>query len=65
MPGLSGDQLAESIHERNPALPVVMVTGMSDLMRANGEKPSHCRMVLGKPVSQASLRVALQQAVAN
>ena len=42
-----------------------MVTGMGDIMRASGEKPKHCDIILGKPVSQEMLRAALSKAVRN
>ncbi len=63
MPGLSGDQVAVAIKELKPELPVILLTGFGNMMRAAGETPPGIDLVLGKPVTIAGLRSALAQVV--
>jgi len=56
MPGMSGDELARAIKERHPQIPVIMLTGFGDIMKAAGEHPAGVDVVLSKPVSLAVLR---------
>ncbi|HET7767368.1 MAG TPA: ATP-binding protein, partial [Chloroflexota bacterium] len=59
MPGMSGDRLARAVKERSPGLPVILLSGFGDLMRAAGETPSGVDAVLGKPVTGSRLRQAV------
>jgi CheY-like chemotaxis protein len=59
MPGMSGDQLALAIKERFPGLPVILLSGFGDLMRAAGETPAGVDAVLGKPITGSRLRQAV------
>jgi nitrogen fixation negative regulator NifL len=63
MPGLSGDQVAVAIKKLKPDLPVILLTGFGDMMKAAGETPPGIDLVLGKPVTIAGLRAALAQVV--
>ncbi len=63
MPGLSGDQVAVAIKELKPDLPVVLLTGFGDMMKAAGEMPPGIDLILGKPLTIAGLRAALARVV--
>ncbi|MFN8637585.1 MAG: PAS domain S-box protein [Chloroflexota bacterium] len=59
LPEMNGDCLAAAIEELAPDTPVVMLTGFGDLMTHHGIRPSGVDLVLGKPVTLASLREAI------
>ena len=59
MPQMSGEQLAVAIQAVAPALPVILMTGFGDLLKASGELPPHIRAILSKPITEASLREAM------
>ncbi|HVM59962.1 MAG TPA: PAS domain S-box protein [Verrucomicrobiae bacterium] len=63
MPGMSGDQVAVAIKEMQPDLPVILLTGFGNMMKAAGEIPTGVDLVIGKPVTIAGLREALAQVV--
>ena len=63
MPGLSGEALAVWIKRRTPDVPVIMVTGYGELMKAAGERPEGVDAVLSKPVTLGALRGAIEQLV--
>ena len=65
MPGLSGEALAVWIKRRTPAVPVIMVTGYGELMKAAGEHPEGVDAVLSKPVTLGTLRGAIEQLVGS
>lgn len=59
MPQMTGAQLAQRVHERDPALPVVMVTGYADLPA----DPAHDVPRLAKPFSQHALTDIVSRAL--
>jgi len=59
MPNMSGEQLAAAIHAVDSNLPVILMTGFGDLMKAAGEMPPHIRAILSKPITEAALRATL------
>jgi len=61
MPDMSGEQLAVAIHEHGPGVPVILMTGFGDLMKAAGEKPPHIRAILSKPMTGAAFRAVLAE----
>ena len=63
MPEMSGDQLAAMVKQIAPALPVIMLTGFGELMRARGESPPGVDVLVAKPVTLATLRTAMRQAL--
>ena len=63
MPGMNGDQLAATIHQSVPGLPVILMTGFGDIMHSANEMPPHINAILSKPLTQASLRTALAKAI--
>ncbi|MBI3880247.1 MAG: PAS domain S-box protein [Verrucomicrobia bacterium] len=65
MPNLSGDLMAAAIKEKSPGLPVVLITGFGDIIRASGQKPAGVDLVLSKPVSLSVLRRTMSEVVKN
>ena len=59
MPNMNGEQLAVALTAIDPNLPIILMTGFGDLMKASGELPPHIRAILSKPITEASLREAL------
>jgi len=58
MPGMTGPVLAEAVHERRPAVPVVLMTGWA----TDGDTlPPHCAAILPKPLRMAQLRQVLDR----
>ena len=62
MPEMGGDQLAAELKRRGSVLPVIMLTGLGDLMNEVGERPEGVDLVVAKPVTLAELRAALVMA---
>jgi signal transduction histidine kinase/ActR/RegA family two-component response regulator len=58
MPDMNGDQLADAIKEITSHQPVIMLTGLGNMMGTD-EKPQGVDLVLGKPVTMDMLRQAL------
>lgn len=56
MPKMSGIELAETVAQRNPRLPVVLMTGYSDKLESGAEIP---RPVVDKPFRHEDLVAAL------
>ena len=63
MPDMSGDQVALAVKERNPKVPVIMVTGFGDIMNDNKQCPKGVDVVVCKPVTQTDLQRSIAQAV--
>ena len=59
MPEMNGDQLAREIKRRRPNVPVVLLTGLGDVMIVAGEKPEGVDLVMSKPFTMAGLQNAL------
>ena len=59
MPKMNGTQLAAAIYRSAAGLPVILMTGFSDNLKAEDAIPPHISAVLSKPVTQAVLREAL------
>ncbi len=59
MPGIGGDELAHAIKRTSPATPVLMLTGVGDLMNSKVEHPEGVDEILGKPVTQDELLQAI------
>jgi CheY-like chemotaxis protein len=65
MPGMSGEQLAKEIKSRNASMPVILLTGFGEEMKAAGTKPAGIDMIIGKPVSGSDLRKAIHEVAAQ
>ena len=63
MPKMNGEQLACAIHATAPELPVILMSGFGDLMKASGELPQQITAILSKPITLESLRAVLAEAV--
>ncbi len=61
MPDIGGDELARRVKTLKGNEKFIMATGFGDLMLAASETPDGVDMVLPKPVSQESLRRALEK----
>jgi PAS domain S-box-containing protein len=58
MPEINGDQLTEAIKELDPDMPVILVTGFTDISR-DDHKRRRANLILSKPFSHADLREAI------
>jgi CheY-like chemotaxis protein len=63
MSGGGGDQLAAAVKQVSPSVPVIMLTGFSEFMKAGGERPPGVDVLVGKPISMAELRQAVGEAM--
>lgn len=61
MPGLSGTQLAQRIHELKPDVPIILCSGSYHIIDLDQEKKSGVRAILRKPFSVAELISAVQK----
>jgi PAS domain S-box-containing protein len=61
MPHMSGDQLAQAIKQANPGTPVILLTGLGEMLRASGEQPEGVDLVVAKPIRMAALQRAVAQ----
>jgi signal transduction histidine kinase len=59
MPLMTGEKLAAAIKQSEKPLPVVMLTGVGQMMIESSERPFGIELVLPKPVTRDSLRHAL------
>jgi two-component system cell cycle sensor histidine kinase/response regulator CckA len=63
MPGMSGEQLARAVKKTKAGLPVILLTGFGEEIKAQGKPPEGIDLVVGKPVSAVELRRAIAEAV--
>lgn len=56
MPGMTGVELAHAIHERWPAMPVIVATGYSDLPPGSPDYP-----LIAKPFGEKDLERVISQ----
>ncbi len=65
MPEMNGDQLALALKKLAPDLPLVMLTGFGELMKAKGEHPKGVDFLLSKPLTLDVFREVLSKAAAK
>jgi signal transduction histidine kinase len=65
MPGMTGDMLAEAAHALRGDLPVLILTGFSHRLTPERVAAARAHMVLLKPVELATLKQAVDQALAS
>ena len=65
MPEMNGAQLAAAIKQAAPHTPVIMVTGFGDMLEVSAGDETGADLVVGKPVTRAALRRAIQQVTAS
>jgi signal transduction histidine kinase/DNA-binding response OmpR family regulator len=63
MPGMNGWDVARAVHERHPALPVVLLTGWGREISAQQMRDGGIAAVLPKPVEGPALRAAVASAL--
>ena len=61
MPGMGGEELSAALKRAAPGKPIIMVTGLGDIMAEAGQGPEHFALVLSKPLTLAKLREAVGQ----
>src|SRR5262249_37049498 len=59
LPGISGEEVARTIHCSSPQTPIVMLTGWSCQLNANGQKIEGVSRIIGKPVTLQTLAQTL------
>ena len=64
MPDMSGDSVAGEMKMINPDIPIIMVTGFGEIMKATGEKPKGVDAILSKPVTRTELNVTIASVMA-
>jgi signal transduction histidine kinase len=64
MPDVNGDQVASEVKRQAPGTPVIMLTGLGDLMRDLDQQPDGVDLVIGKPVTLAAFREAIARVTA-
>ena len=63
MPQMNGDILAARLKALAAEIPVILVTGFADVMRDVGDHPPGIDLIVRKPFTRDSLRVAVAAAV--
>ncbi len=63
MPEIGGDELAERVKEAATDQPIIMLTGLGQVMDARGEKPEGVNAVVSKPVTLSKLHTAITETV--
>ncbi len=63
MGNVSGDEVAIAIKKEKPGLPVILLSGMGDMMLERGEMPEGVDVILGKPITVSELRKAMDNAI--
>ena len=61
LPDMSGDTVADEVKHISPEVPVIMVTGFGEIMKATGEKPEGVDEILSKPITRGELAEAVNR----
>ena len=61
MPYVDGRKVATRIHQLDPGVPIVMLTGWGHRLIATDDKPEHVDRVISKPPRMAELRTTLAE----
>ncbi len=61
MPGMDGRRVAASIKQNAAAIPVILLTGWGERLRAEEDIPEHIDCILSKPPKLREVRAALAQ----
>ena len=62
IPEINGDQLTKAIKEMDPDMPVILVTGFTDILADDRQRRAN--LILSKPFSHDNLREAIERALA-
>ncbi|HEU5316116.1 MAG TPA: ATP-binding protein [Chloroflexota bacterium] len=60
MPGMSGDAFAAAVRRTHPRLPIMMLTGFADQIRANDGPSPDVDLLLAKPILHRDFRMAIE-----
>ena len=63
MPEMSGAEFAAEIKKQNPAVPIFLVSGSSDMVQAAGKALSPIDQIIRKPFTRETLAAALASVV--
>lgn len=63
MPDISGHELAAAIKRINPNEPIIMLTGLADIVNVDDESLDDVDLVISKPAALADLRGAIQKVI--
>jgi signal transduction histidine kinase/ActR/RegA family two-component response regulator len=61
MPGMDGRRVSAAIKAISPTMPIILLTGWGERLKAEEEMPPHVDCVLSKPPKMSELRWALGQ----
>ncbi len=61
MPDMNGDKLAYYIKQIRPETPVIMITGLGNIMEAMGEFPQNVNRIISKPLTMKELYQVLAE----
>ena len=64
MPGMKGDELAVGVKACRPGLPVLMLSGSAEILRATGRALPAVDVLLGKPFRFDELRREIERLLA-
>jgi YesN/AraC family two-component response regulator len=59
MPEMNGDKMATAIKELAPEIPVILLSGFADVMKATADRPVSIDCIISKPISLNVLRRAM------
>jgi signal transduction histidine kinase len=65
MPEIGGDQLAKQIKKSAPKIPIIMVTGFVNAMKASSKMQKNIDILLGKPITLKKFRSSLNEVCLN
>jgi DNA-binding response OmpR family regulator len=65
MPNVDGRQVVAGVRAASPATPIILLTGWSQQMAAQGDRALQADRLLGKPPRLAELRTAIAELTAD
>ena len=65
MSGMKGDELARTIHQRWPNIPIIMLTGSADAIRSSGIPLTGVDVLLSKPFAMEEFRKTIAMVLAG
>jgi len=63
MPAMTGAELARRVLAQRPEMPIVMMTGFSDVSGLDAARGSGCRELLAKPITMQMLADTMRRAL--
>ena len=65
MPHVDGRQVARNIKQQAPQVPIILLTGWGNMMKADGEIPTQVDAVISKPPRVNELREIMKRVTDN